>query len=1266
MSSPLRRVLLIFPLASIVPVLFSTLLYFSSPHCGAQTLPTYVGPPSQSMQLPIPGAGHDYIQELSETVNPANGTLTIRIAFPVPRGRGITVPFQVQYNSGEPSTIVSNPINGALDWSSTGWPTQGIAQGNGWGATGPIPLSGSGSMFNVTAPSQCPPNYPGCGAYPLNCNFAAGFSFTDLNQTTHTLPIGAEVPNGNANPTQCAAGNVSLPAGDTQVVAALGPNTLTGLAQNPMQPISVSVLGKEGNSYNFLVPGGSSAPVLTSMEDRNGNYLSATDTAGRTLPTDVSNVFGIFYSETGTTTQVNYAVPLTFVRANLGADVVYCASGSDLATNSATISVISTLNLPNKLQYQFLYNDPYGLVSEIIYPNGGWVKYNWVLPTINTTTINTKSSNFAGQDTTSNYSINSGCSWYYPTPVVQSRQVSYDGSTVAETQTFTYGVQWTNGNQGDWTSKTATVTTTDNVLSGAKGATYSSVTNYTYVGSAGVGGPYINSCNDCVAPVESSVQRFDWGNTTTPVDTETKAWYNPFQLACDFHTVNGQTAGHFYSYAYGLISDDKEFGFGQITNPASICTGSYPVAPTSPLPMRETVTTFQQMTSPMPPHLTFAEPSTVIVKSLSGGSQIPVSETDYGYDEVAIVTAGKPTNITNHDEAIFGPTIQSGRGNITSITKKCFGGNTSCSGNSITRFSYDETGQVASMTDGCGNVPCTDMRGGASHTTLYSFADAYSDQNPAGGQNSNTYLTAISYPTVNVGMQRSFTYSYMQGEVTSSTDENHQTSNYIYADPLDRITQVTGPPDPNNGNQRPTTNTYYDDAHASTTVSQILNTSGITKSTTSYRDGLGHVTRTSTTDPTSPSGLDSVDTKYYGLSEVWMVSNPYFTTAANWTTDYYDGLGRKTVQQMPDGAVQQWCYNGISSTGQSNCNPHLKAIAGTWVDFQDGDGNDWQRTSDSFGRLVQVFEPNGTSRTPSIETDYTYNGLNDLVSVNQIGNSLSETPRSRIFSYDSLGELQSSNNPETGNTTYKYDANGNLWSKTDARTVTTSYSYDALNRLIMKSYSDASSAATPWSCYQYDSVSVANGVGRLSNQWTQSASVGACAASAPSTGFWTKRSILAYDVMGHLSKEQQFTPASKASGTAYAPAYTYDLAGNLLTSTDGTTPSPTTQGAMLTFGYTRDSAEHLLTVTSNWVDPLHPSPLFSAQAGPTTLPCGSSSSTAPYAAFGGLMNATFGPGLTLNRGYDVRLRMNCEIDIGTAPATSGSTTVGITGAEQIK
>lgn len=48
---------------------------------------------------PIPGAGHDYIKMINETVNPANGSVSVRISVPVPQSRGFTLPFAFAYDS---------------------------------------------------------------------------------------------------------------------------------------------------------------------------------------------------------------------------------------------------------------------------------------------------------------------------------------------------------------------------------------------------------------------------------------------------------------------------------------------------------------------------------------------------------------------------------------------------------------------------------------------------------------------------------------------------------------------------------------------------------------------------------------------------------------------------------------------------------------------------------------------------------------------------------------------------------------------------------------------------------------------------------------------------------------------------------------------------------------------------------------------------------------------------------------------------------------
>jgi YD repeat-containing protein len=271
----------------------------------------------------------------------------------------------------------------------------------------------------------------------------------------------------------------------------------------------------------------------------------------------------------------------------------------------------------------------------------------------------------------------------------------------------------------------------------------------------------------------------------------------------------------------------------------------------------------------------------------------------------------------------------------------------------------------------------------------------------------------------------------------------------------------------------------------------------------------------------------------------------------------------------------------------------------------------------------------------------------------------------RSFTYDSLSRLLTSTNPETGTICYGlwsgtncgngYDANGNLRYKTDARGVTVNYLYDALNRLISKTYSGDNSA-TPASCYQYDASPLATqySVGRLTNQWTQSASSGNCTTALPASGYLTRRSILAYDTMGRIRSEQQCTPSNCSSGGSYSPSYTYYLNGQVNTFSNGISSTPTV--GTLTLTNTVTPADRMQSLTSNWNDSTHPATLFSTSTSPAYYPPGE------------LANATLGPNTNLSRTYDNRLRRTGETDIGTqvSSPTLGTATITITGAEQVK
>jgi len=322
----------------------------------------------------------------------------------------------------------------------------------------------------------------------------------------------------------------------------------------------------------------------------------------------------------------------------------------------------------------------YGLINEIIYPDGGWVKYTWTIPPTTSPTgapNYTQSATFPGvyfspSATSPNPWAGQpapfGCAYEYSTPVVSTRQVSYDGTNVAQTQSFSYSTQWGTGdNVGTWTSKSTTITTTDN-LTGK-----SAKTTYMYQpGSLAVTPVSVWGSVAPVFPVEQTITRYDWSNATTgtPLDTETKGWFSGTQvsqLACDFHTLNnGQSTGHFYQYspvAPSQISDDKQFDYGQIANPATYCTGNSPAPPSGVVPIRETATSYTTFTLPL--GVTFAKPSSVVTY----GNGAKIAETDYAYDQFPLGQAISPALPSGtHDETNRGPSTIANRGNVTTVT----------------------------------------------------------------------------------------------------------------------------------------------------------------------------------------------------------------------------------------------------------------------------------------------------------------------------------------------------------------------------------------------------------------------------------------------------------------------------------------------------------------------------------------------------------------------------------------------------------------------
>jgi RHS repeat-associated protein len=544
--------------------------------------------------------------------------------------------------------------------------------------------------------------------------------------------------------------------------------------------------------------------------------------------------------------------------------------------------------------------------------------------------------------------------------------------------------------------------------------------------------------------------------------------------------------------------------------------------------------------------------------SACNGTGTVVSQTSYNYDETALT----PTSGTPQQTTVSGL-----RGNLTTVTYPV--GTSAASHNT-----YFDTGMLNASTDSDGAV------------TSYSFPDNVSTCG-------NAFPTKANEP---LSMSRFFAWNCTGGVMTTLTDENSNVTTTTYNDLY--FWRPASQSYPDGGI---TSWTYTNPT--STTITQKMNStqSVVTKV---LLDGLGRATQQQLTDPQGPSTV-YVDTTYDSLGRLASTSNPYRSTSDSTygiTSEQYDALNRPTLVTPPDGSTN------VSISYTNNC-----------ITKKDQAGKSTESCADGLGRATQVFEdPAGLN----LETDYTYDALGNVLTVNQVGGDPGHPAnwRTRTYTYDGLSRLTSEKNPESGTVSYTYNTNGDLATKiapapnqTGTNTVTTTYTFDLLHRLTQKSYSDT----TPLTWFQYDSGFVPGGatphntIGRLVTTRT------------PITV-----SAFSYDVMGRPLWNVQSTPQNCCSA-GWTLNYSYDLMGNMLSASNG---------FGTTFSYTYDAAARPKALTSNLVDAQHPAAIFTADA------------TNGYFPHGALRKGAFGNGLTQSNVYDKNLNP-CLLDVDTISTT---------------
>ena len=397
-----------------------------------------------------------------------------------------------------------------------------------------------------------------------------------------------------------------------------------------------------------------------------------------------------------------------------------------------------------------------------------------------------------------------------------------------------------------------------------------------------------------------------------------------------------------------------------------------------------------------------------------------VAETDYAYDGVSV------TGVTayGHDDADF-PASYNIRGNATAITRDCLQG---CSNPAVSKYTFDQTGQMLSVTDPCGNATCTDMTGTGSspttdclgntytsHTTTYCYSDSYSTGTPPG--NTNAYITKIKRPTTNNGISHvsNYSYSYPGGQLTVAQDENGLS--------LTMRTRTLRPSHVHNLSGR-----WTDLDHVQRRWSD------------SERDNIQ-------VDSVWPLRFDQVCDGWRGAPDrdtvdVGPVRHDLHRKHLRWPRTHphsLESLSFHLRSNLRINDLQLRCSrsNLLASSARRNGAQHwvtlpvvtteqhcVYGLLGQPTTVTDQAGVTRTTETDALGRLTDVWEApyNG-----NFHTVYTYDAFDDLHTVVQGGS------HARAFNYDSLKRLINASNPESGTVTYTYDANGNVSTKTDGR-----------------------------------------------------------------------------------------------------------------------------------------------------------------------------------------------------------------------------------------
>jgi YD repeat-containing protein len=834
---------------------------------------------------------------------------------------------------------------------------------------------------------------------------------------------------------------------------------------DPVENLTITVYGTDGTQMSYEWKGG--ACRCKEIKDRNGNYISiyhndngllytVTDTLGRVITVNYDNdLYPISVTQTWkddnghgsdvTHTYATFAYTAKTVSTSFsGSPTVYGPP------NDTVLKVLDTITYADAHSYtKFDYNG---------YIQVGKIRnyaYDGHLLNSVTTNLNSVSGSFADcprLEYIKNWAQNFNG---------DTNDVEADAESITVYNEYQENNTDTMPNSLSGTKTRVSVYTKDHP--GGSIIPDGVISNIYYRASSWSEGLPI-ATQDCIGSCSgSNIKRWtatDWTQDDenlsymlNPRVTETKVGdgTNTKRTTYGYYTPNPSASP--VVYPYGLVNEVKQYASNQST-------------------VLKKTTIDYVLSSTYTDKRIIGLPSEV---KLYDGSNNLASKVTYGYDDEDGFTFdsssyGQNVSPTQHDNTNYSTSLESGRGNLTSITR--WDGNyPTTSGSAVMiEVRHDTAGSVVAQIDAGGRrtkidytdsfnstvtnatyaypTKLTEMANSAHSTNNYSQIQYRFDigtnvwaKSPHPDGNGNGKISKRLFDSLG-RLERQSVYvdttekSYVRYEYPNSAIQSLAYSTVIDVD--------------NDGNiaEDEVMGESWTDGAGRVRMSRVPHKNGNYAATKTEYDVLGRVTRQSV-----PTEVDSS----------WAPAGDDLTRGFVWNSQEYDWKGRttRTVPSDSDGTDDKDTL--ISYEGCGCAGGQTVTVEGPSVPVP-GESYSRRRKQKSYadilGRTIQQesYDWDGDVYATSVNT---YNTRDQITNtVQYAGTTSSGTHQETTWSYDGHGRLSTSHRPEQFNstpsatyTTNTYNTDDSLASVTDGRGAVTNYSYNARGLLSGIGYS---------------------------------------------------------------------------------------------------------------------------------------------------------------------------------------------------------------------